>query len=77
MDNLPVTLNLTVGQINFIITQLMNAPYKEVAQSIAFLQQEQNKAIAAEQARQAQDGQAPTPAPPSPLPATADGAETT
>ncbi len=59
MDHVPVTLTVTVGQINFLVSQLLERPYKDVAQSIAYLQGEAQKAINAEQARQAEAAKQP------------------
>ena len=51
MDNLPVTLTLTVGNVNFLLSKLQKFPYEEVLGTIAYLQGEAQKAIDAEQAR--------------------------
>ena len=61
MDNLPVTLTVTVGQINFLISQLSKGVYAEVATSIAYLTQEAQKAMQEAASRAAPVNEPPVP----------------
>lgn len=54
MENAPITLNLTVAQCNVILTALSTRPFAEVAEIIASVKAQGEKAIAELQATAAQ-----------------------